>query len=230
MVAADEPPGTRQAVGLEALQKVQTKGGLPGAYLDPRGKALVIAYGHYRGPDDPEAQHDLTRVRDISVDDAKPFADAYLSPPPGDALKGSIPDYDLRNARTQYGPKRAKYTLQVAVYGESDPRAPLPSARDIKEIRAAAEQAAITLRREGELAFYYHGPVRSTVTIGMFSEKDIDTKQPGGECQPLRQLRARQPYNLLNGKAIREFLKGNVDKDGKPREKLQESRLVAVPE
>lgn len=230
VVAPDEPPGTRESVGLEALRKIQVDGKLPEAYMEPRGKALVLAYGHYPGPTDEAAQKDLARIRAIKVDDAQPFADAYLAPPDGDALKGSVPEFDLRNAVAQFGAKRAKYTLQVGVYGDADPRAPLPSARELQEIRAAAELAAATLRREGELAFYYHGPVRSTVTIGLFSEKDIDARQPGGEAQALRELRSRQPYNLLNGKGIKEFIKGRTTKDGKPVEKLQESRLVAVPQ
>jgi len=230
VVAEDNPPGTRRAVGLEALQKVQTKGGLSEAYLDPRGGALVIAYGHYAAPSDPEAQRDLERVREIVVDGAKPFADAYLSPPPGDAYKGSIAEYDLRNAGSQFGAKRAKYTLQVGIYGQQDSRAPLPSARELAEIRAAAELAATTLRREGELAFYYHGPVRSTVTVGLFSDQDIDARQPGGECQALRDLRRRQPYNLLNGQGIKEILRAQVDAKGRPMERMQPSQLVAVPD
>ncbi len=230
VVAPDDPPGTRRAVGLEALQRVQTEGGLPEAYLEPRGPALVIAYGRYPAPSDPAAQRDLERVRETVVNGARPFADAYLSPPPGDAYKGSVSEFDLRNARTQFGDKRAKYTLQVGVYGENNPNAPLPTRRELQEIRGAAELAAATLRREGEMAFYYHGPVRSTVTIGLFSDQDIDPRQPGGEAASLRDLRKRHPYNLLNGKGIKEILRGQVGPDGRPREKMQESRLVAVPE
>jgi len=215
---------------MEALQKVQTKGGLPEAYLEPRGEALIIGYGHYPAPSDETARRDLARVRATTVEGGRPFADAYLAPPPGDVFKGSVPEFDLRNARDQFGPERAKYTFQVGVYGEADPRAPLPSERELKEFRAAAELAAATLRREGEMAFYYHGPVRSTVTIGLFSERDIDPRQPGGEIAALRELRKRQPYNLLNGKGIKEILKGQTDRDGRPREKMQESRLVAVPD
>lgn len=230
VVTAEDAIQTRDALAAEALERVQTKGGLPDAYTVLRGRAAVIVYGRYSSPEDPAAKKDLERVRGITVDGAAPFADSYLSPPSSDAFKGSIPEFDLRNARGQFGPKRARYTLQVGVYGEADPRAPLPTAKELKENRAAAELAAVTLRREGELAFYYHGPTRSMVTIGLFSDADIDPKAPGGESQALRDLRQRQPNNLLNGKGLLERVKGELDHNGKPKTRLQSSRLVGVPD
>lgn len=233
VIVGEDAVQTRDALAQEALTRVQTKGGLPEAYTVVRGRAAVIVYGRYPSPDDPAAQKDLARVRATTVDGATPFADSYLSPPSSDAFKGSLPEYDLRNARSQFGPKRARYTLQVGVYGEADPRKPLPTAKELKEIRAAAEQAAVTLRREGELAFYYHGPSRSMVTIGLFNDADIDAKQPGGESQALRDLRQRQPNNLLNGKGLLEHIKADPDKaakNAKGSTRLQASRLVAVPD
>lgn len=209
----------------DILQTVQSRHGLISAYSTTRQGKSVIAYGRYAGPDDRRALVDLDRVRDIEYDGSRPFAAAYLAPPPADALGGSNREYDLRTVKERFGPL-ALYTLQIGVYGSNGNET--PSASEIKEIRQAAERAVLDLRSEGERAFYYHAPLRSMVTIGVFGEDDFDgSTTPAIESMRLRELRKRFPHNLLNGQGIRETITSST---GQRVTRLQPSSLVGIPE
>ncbi len=210
------------------LHKVQTEAGLAAAYVEKRDKATVIAYGQYGSPDQADAQADLERIRTMRVDGATPFAGALLTPPSLEHLGGSLPELDLRNARKLFGKDKALYTLQVAIYGRPD-RAPA-SESEVAEFRKAAEDAAVLLRRDGELAFYYHAPERSMVTVGVYGQEDYDPlNRPGYQSYPLVQTRERHPLNLLNGQGIRERIPG-ARGDSEKAYRLQPSMLVGVPE
>ncbi len=209
----------------DILQTVQSRHGLISAYSTTRQGKPVIAYGRYAGPDDRRALVDLDRVRDIEYDGSRPFAAAYLAPPPADALGGSNREYDLRTVKERFGPL-ALYTLQIGVYGSNGNET--PSASEIKEIRQAAERAVLDLRSEGERSFYYHAPLRSIVTIGVFGEDDFDgSTTPAIESMRLRELRKRFPHNLLNGQGIRETITSST---GQRVTRLQPSSLVGIPE
>lgn len=219
-----------EAIARDVLERVQHQAGLREAALERRGKATLITFGQYDDPDSRTARQDLERLRNIEMTIGgvaqRPFRHAFLIPPPG--VPGSIPEYDLRNVRRLHGPEFL-YTLQVGVYSREDGQA--PSASDLAEFRRAAEQAAIALRREGELAFYYHGPRRSMVTVGLFTREDFDPQTPGIESPALRATRQRFPYNLLNGGGIRETIAVTDRTTGQvmKRQRLQPSRLVNLP-
>lgn len=212
---------TRHEAAPIALEQVRTKGRLPEAYVDVRASATVIAVGSYDGPDDPQAQEDLKRVRAIEVEGLTPYAFAFLCPPEARDQAGSVPEYNLTRAREMYGDK-AIQTLQVAVYGREDLKN--PTEKDLAEVRTKAEEYCVQLRREGELAFYYHGPRRSMVTIGVFDLTDYDPQLPSYNSPRLQEVRKRHPHNLYNGAAIREKRPGQ--KEGR----LQTSTLVMIPE
>lgn len=212
----------------QGLHKVRVVGGLADAYLERRGAAVVIAYGRYDDASDARAADDLRRIQSMRIDNQTPFDGAILAPPSPERLSGSLPELDLRNAVALFGKERALYTLQVAIYGKPDRSAATPE--EIAEFRHAAEDAAVILRREGELAFYYHAPERSTVTVGVFGQSDYDpVNTPGIESDPLRSARERHPLNLVNGQAIREKIHGVKENDPRAH-RLQPSFLVAVPE
>lgn len=173
-------------------------------------EGAVLSYGRYDAPGDADARRDLQRVRQTEVNGELPFQAAFLSPPERVEDAGGHPQLALSNVREEYGPN-ALYTLQVAVYESPD--------RD--EAKRAAEQAALQLRREGELAFYHHGPHRSMVTIGVFRPRDYDP-MTGEMSQELLDLKGRHPHNLYNGMGLREH--------GPRGERLQPSGLVLIPE
>lgn len=197
------------AQATQALPVIQSAGRMPEAFVEPRKNGAIIAYGAYAQPDDAAAQRDLKRIRAMKVDGLSPYSGAFLAPPQGGAA-GANPEYNLANAREEFGPS-AKYTLQVAVY-ESDNRA---------EAMRLAERAVQTYRQEGELAFYYHGPNRSMVTIGVFGDRDFDPSS-NQMSQELQALMARHPDHLYNGRGVREKLI-----DGTTRS--QAPQLVRIP-
>ncbi|MCC7387739.1 MAG: hypothetical protein IT431_03125 [Phycisphaerales bacterium] len=210
------------------VMKARTEGGLPGAYAEKRVTATVVAYGRYDRPDDPQAKADLEMIRTLRLGGQTPFATALLAPPEPSHLAGSLPELDLRNAKKLLGKERALYTLQVAIYGRID-RSPA-SADEIAEYRRAAEAAAVILRRDGELAFYYHAAERSMVTVGAFGEADYEPlHRPGIESLDLMRARELHPLNLLNGQGLRERIPG-AKGDGPEVYRMQPSMLVGVPE
>lgn len=204
-----------------ALQKVQTEGNLPGAFLERRGEAIVVAYGHYESGESPRGVDELKRIQAMEINGQKPFRDALLAPPVNGSNLGGMPQINLVQAKAMYG-DHALYTLQVGVYGRQDLLRPTEA--DLKEARKAAEQAAVRLRQEGEQAFYYHGPRMSMVTIGVFDEEDFDPQVPSAQSSRLRDARRRFPYNLYNGAGIKERRPGEAEA------RMQTSLLVAIPE
>lgn len=205
------------------LDAVQGRGGLPGAYIDQRTGGLVIAYGHYAASDDPSARADLQRIREITINGARPYVGAFIAPPSGESLKGSDPQYDLRNVKSRLG-ERAVYTLQIGVYGDEELGDPTPE--EIETYRRAAEDAVAELRKQGEQAFYYHAAMRSMVTVGVFSRDDHDASvMPPMESSALKAARKKFPNNTLNGMGIRETVQTEQGK----AQRIQKSRLVEIP-
>lgn len=200
------PSARRDA--LAALPAIQGGSGFGGLFVEHRKRGSFVASGRYVSESDPAAMADLRRFRSYERNGVKPFGKAFLAPPVGGAI-GGRPEINLLRAKEVFG-KGAVFTLQVAVYESADRR----------ESMRAAEEAAYIYRQEGELAFYYHGPTRSMVTIGAFGERDIDM-EAGLESPELTALRARRPLNLFNGMAINETASG--------RTKRQPSRLVQIP-
>ncbi|HYE02888.1 MAG TPA: hypothetical protein VD963_06605 [Phycisphaerales bacterium] len=208
-----------RALATEALRATQTQGRLPEAFIQERGESVVIALGRFAGPDDPEAQAEIARVKRLVVERSRPYDLAFLAPPYKGTLLGARPEYNLVSAAAQF-PGRAKYTLQVGFYGREELAS--PSEADLRESRRAAEEAAARLRAEGELAYYFHGPKRSMVLVGVFDETDFDPQTPRFRSPRLVQTQKRFPHNLYNGKAMKAR--------SREREWLVGSELVAIPE
>ncbi len=208
----------------EMLAIVQEQAGLKEAKIEQRSTGLVIAYGDYLGKTDPRAVRDLKEIQQIEINGVKIFEQALITPPTSQALRGSNPSYDLRTVKQRFG-DQAVYTLQIGIYGRADYQ--IPSAEDLATFRKAAEDAVRTLRAQGEMAFYYHAPARSMVTVGIFSERDFDAStKPPTQSRELRALRKRFPHNLLNGQGINEKIRsesGHITR-------LQSSQLVSIPE
>ncbi len=196
---ADRQARQRAAMVSQTLQRADVR-----IRTMPKGAAVIL--GSYAGPDDPRAQTDLEYIRSVQVQGQTPFRAAYLVPPPQAATDpGTMPQFSLENARREAGPGRL-YTLQIAAYESNKPA----------EAKKAAEQAAAQLRRDGEMAFYHHGPNRSMVTIGIFGPQAADPVM-GALSAEVSTIQKRFPNHLFNGRTV---LVG-----GRP----QESMLVEVP-
>ncbi|MFO0835327.1 MAG: hypothetical protein U0638_10170 [Phycisphaerales bacterium] len=212
---------SREGQAQSALARVRGVEGMSDAFVTTRGRTFVVAYGKYDSPEASNAKSDLQRIRAIEIDGQRPFARSFLMPPSKVALAGSAPELDLLNARRMFG-AQAKYTLQVGRYARSDFAPPGESER--KEFRKLAEEAAAKLRKDGEQAFYYHGDTMSLVTIGLFNDADLPTKDRPASAR-LRDLQTRFPDNLLNGAGVRIRRPGEVGEG-----QLAPSVVVATPQ
>lgn len=205
------------------LQIVQSDTELITAYVDTRSTGIVIAYGDYLGKEDPRAIEDLKKVRAMDMMGVHVFEKAILMPPSSSALRGSNPAYDLRTVKQRFG-EMAVYTLQIGLYGRSDYQ--MPSGEDLAAFRKSAEKAVRELRNEGMMAFYYHAPSRSMVTVGVFGERDFDASTlPPMQSRALQAMRKQFPNNLLNGQGINE----TVNTESGRVTRLQSSQLVGIP-
>jgi hypothetical protein len=215
-----------EAAAHTALFRAQALAGLDGVLLEKRGSGLVLLYGAFESPTSGDAQRELAYVRSIEVGGRFPYEGAFLSPP--GATSGSMPDYDLATVRARRNTKGPLYTLQIAVYGRPDNSQ--ASVEDLEQFRKLAEEAVGSLRSEGEQAYYYHGPNRSMVTVGVYSEQDAGFGgRFRGEGAALILAKQKYPNNLLNGEAVRERLPGRSGSN--PSDfRLQPSRLVEIPE
>lgn len=195
----------------ERLAPISIDVGRNDVYLRQTERGAAIVAGRYTAPDSAEARADLAAVRERVVSGKKPFSQAFLAPPPESSDPGKIPELNLEAAKVMFGPK-AQYTLQIGVYEAEK--------RDVA--KRAAEEGALRLRRDGELAFYYHGPQRSMVTVGVFHDRDFDASLRPKDAG-LIGVQQRYPLNLLNGQyPIIE------KRPGQP-ERPQPSMLVRIP-
>ncbi len=210
-----------QANANRLLEQVRETPELASAFTEKRGESVIVGIGRFAQPADPQARktldmvHGLTGTLPGTANAVRPFGSAFLAPPDAQGLIGARPEYNLTQAQREFG-KDALFTLQVGVYGNVDPTKRATPA-DVAEFRKLAEDAAAKLRKEGELAFYYHSDDKSMVTIGVFGNDAVGRSEP----VTLRQLRERFPHNLYNGAGIR------VRQGG--REVVQPSVLVKVP-
>ena len=169
-----------QAIGL--IRDLQQQTHTPDLWLRSQRGMVYVYRGRYGRPDDPQAENDLRQTRLLNVADQRPFSDAYLVPI-GSVDGASSNPLDLRRFS-------GMYSLQVAVY--DDAYGP--------DFRKAAEKAASALRSDGDEAYYYHGPHRSMVTIGLFTDSDFIQRGPVQGYGPrILELQEKYPYNLANG-------------------------------
>jgi len=183
--------------------------------LEQRGDRTIVAAGSFENPRDAGAQRMLAQAKQAQLNGRPIAASAILMPPKPET---STSPYDLSKARQGFAPDAVLYSLQIGLYG--DPQGgETPKQR--AQSRLAAEQAASTLRAQGEEAFVHHGDRLSTVSVGVFREDQI---VPGGEIGTLLNARRRHPHTLLNGEGVR-----GSSPDGK-ESTLQPSLLVRVPE
>lgn len=174
-------------------------------WIQDAGDTVSVYQGRYATATDPAIRPIIGKLKDVQINDDKPFADARIVPLVGGSKVIADP-FDLRQF-TGY------YTLQIGFYDNNYDG----------DFRAAAEEAVRALREEGEEAYYYHGPFRSIITIGVFTYDEAfvhagtyDTYSPR-----VRELQKRFPYNLGNGVTL-------IQKENGKNIGEQKSSLVRV--
>ncbi len=170
------------------ITRLQNDAHLPDLWADHSLDHTRVYRGRYQDPHSPAATSDLRQTRMVRLDGQLRFAAARLVPL-GDAAP--LPTLDALDLKGRTG----MYSLQIGFYDKTFG----------PEYQQAAAQAAQTLRQQGHQAFYYHGPHRSMVTVGLFTDDDFARNGAVWTYgQKIRSLQEQFPYNLANGRTIIE--------------------------
>ncbi len=223
MIVAIQGPDAKANADM-ALWKVQNVAMLQEAYLTQAdAQTWRVCYGKYASGSDPIAQAELRRIREMKLGADTPFQNAILMPP-DDSESPITSPFDLRAVALALPPEQARYTLAIAFYTRAD--LGQPTKEELAECRKLAEEAVSKLRREGDQAYFYHGPNGSQVTVGVFGEADHDPmNNPGLESAALRAVRVKYPNYLLNGMGQRRTINTTSGK----RKVMVPSALVEIP-
>ena len=181
------------------IRDLETQAHLPDLWMEDGPNQAQVYRGRYESPDASTAPSDLRQTRMVRLDGELAFSSARLVPlgafsPHSPGTFGHTDDLDLHRYM-------GMYSLQIGYYDEQGG----------KDFRNATEQAAKTLRKDGEEAYYYHGPNRSMVTIGLFTDADFAQEGVQRVYGPrMKSLQEKYPYNLGNGRTVIEKVNGNV--------------------
>ena len=175
-------------------QQLRELTGLADLWIEDKDDTVSVYHGRFTSATDPAIRSALTKIQDVRIDDEKPFAEARLVPLLGDGRMIADP-FDLRQFI-------GYYSLRIGFY----------DANYDGDFRAAAEEAVRTLREEGEEAYYYHGPFRSIITIGVFSydQAFVSAGTHDTYAPQIRELQKRYPYNLGNGVTLIQKQDGKI--------------------
>ena len=142
--------------------------------LRERSRGSVLAFGTYKGFDDPQAKLDIETLRKITDPQGRSlFGQVLLTKFRTPLTKREVHPHDLWSVRKEFPTIVPIYTLEVAVWGDFD-SGQLP--RDKRH--RAAESYTDELRQRGYEAFYYHNDDSelSSVTVGLFNYMAVDAE------------------------------------------------------
>ncbi len=189
---------------------------VPEVWVRTEHSQVVVYRGRYDARHLADAQRDLRQTRMLVLDGRRPFGEALLvgldlgAAGLGEGFAGGDTGEptDPVNLRSHLG--EAEYTLQIAFFDSAGGA----------DFRQAAAAYARQLRDQGEQAFYLHGRTMSLVTVGLFSEDDLETHRViGADGVPMisqgygprvRELQRRFPRNLGNGMTLIEASGGGT--------------------
>lgn len=187
----------------QLVQRLQRETNMPDLWIGQLKDGWCVYRGRYLDRGGLDTLSDLRQTHMTRLDGKRPFENAQLERV-DELLRraaglGTNNEMDLRAFFNQ-----GLWSLQIAVYdadfGEDYPK--------------AAETAATELRKDGHQAYFYHGPHRSMVTVGLLTYEQAWERQQIGQqdtySAATRALREQFPYNLLNGRTIIEKSKGQV--------------------
>jgi hypothetical protein len=128
----------------------------------------VLYWGAYSRLE--EAKQQLKVAKDFrSAQGRQPFPKAMIVPVPGGGV--GPPEWDLTKAK-------GEYTVCVYVF-HNDPEL------GWYDRKRAAVEFCRRLREERYEAYYYHGPSRSSVTIGTFGPEAVEMVKEGNTVKPV---------------------------------------------
>ena len=193
------------------LRKLALEAYVPALWIRSGDTQSQVLRGIYLSTD--AAQIDLDKTRTVIINGSQPYQKAQLVSLSNDGVSTDNP-YDLKI-------HSGSLSLQIGFFDENYGA----------EFRQAAVTMVEELRRQGDEAYFYHGPNMSMVTVGLFVEKDRiqrTLKGTGGRqiiatqySARVQELRSRYPYNFANGNTFTSTNEGGDTTD--------ESFLVRVP-
>ncbi len=166
------------------------------------------------------AQNDLARAKAFrTASGQSAFATAIIVPIAGGKPVGPS-QWDLQGAR-------GSYTVMVAVFYN------VSEAGYVGRKKFAVDYCK-QLRDKGEQAYYYHGPIRSAVTVGLFGPSAVQKVTEGQKVQAvtrdpqIRRIVERFKYLAVNGR--QETVKILNPATGKRESTPQRPRVISVPQ
>ena len=187
------------------VQQLRSEASLADLWMEDIDNAVNIYHGRFASASNPSIRPAIAKIRAIKIDGEKPFAKCQLVPLIGDGRVIADP-FDLRQFI-------GYYSLQIGFYDQSYG----------ENFRAAAEQAVRALREDGFEAYYYHGPYRSILAIGVFSydQAFVSAGTHDTYAPRIHELQKQFPFNLGNGVTL-------MQKAGKYDLGEQKSSLIRV--
>ena len=166
-----------------------------------KGESKTVVYrGPYIDSFTDDAQREFRQTKALEVNGKRAFPDAALMPL--DAATRDASSLSAEIAQFELNQFAGFYTLQIGYYDKNYG----------SDYRKAAEQAVLSLRAEGEEAYFHHFPQQSTITIGIFEDRDVIRNTTQGEdgtmrvsysySARVRELQNRFPNHLANGMTI----------------------------
>ncbi len=152
-------PSTHREEAELFKQRISERVGWDGVYAVHREGSSQLFWGRYASVED--ASENLARAKEYVTPAGVPvFRQAMVVPVPGkDRPASGTNALALQNAR-------GTYSVLVGVFYD------VPKA-DYVGRRSFAEQYARELRNEGFEVYYFHGPIRSGVTVGSFPSEAV---------------------------------------------------------
>jgi len=163
--------------------------GWQGMYVESKADHSELYWGKYASQKD--ASRNLKKAKSYRAPAGVAIYAQAMILPLGEKDFGP-PEWDLRNAG-------GAYTVVVAVFYD------VPEADYFGRKEHAVEYCR-QLRQKGEQAYYYHGPARSTVAVGSFSEAAVEMVRDGDAERPIVRdpgilaVQSRFPLLAANGR------------------------------
>ncbi len=166
--------------------------GLPEVWFADVDGVAGVHVGRFRKPDDRRATRLVEQLRQLERNDETPYADARIIQVLGATADAATSPLDLRSYRGRF-----QFSLQIGFFDAAYPKDRRDAAEAwVREVRAA---------HPGVEAFYYHGPNRSLVTVGLFNRKDFVRKGFEDAYGPrILGLQKQFPHNVGNGMTLME--------------------------
>ncbi len=180
----------------QLMQSLREEQKMSDFWIEDINGTTTVFYGNFESQASEEAIEKLANVRALEVDGRKPFKYASMQPLSGKNKVKHNP-LDLRSYEGYMSLQVAAYTSE---FGD--------------EFRHAAEKAAKQIRKDGDEAYFYHGPYKSLVCVGLFTDEDFIETDTGhgfterGYGPRIKELQKKFPHNLVNGVTVKQSVGG----------------------